>query len=81
MDKDPSTLLREVKSATTWSETRLATELKTSQPTVNRILNGQTRCLSTTWEAIRELHAQHCEGPLRRTSDKAAEATPAVPSS
>lgn len=69
MDKDPSTLLREVKAATAWSETRLASELKTSQPTVNRILNGQARCLSTTLAAIVGLHAQHCDGLMRRATD------------
>jgi plasmid maintenance system antidote protein VapI len=61
MDKDPSTLLREIKQQTGWSETRLATEIKASQPTVNRILNGQPRCLSTTLSAIVELHFQHCQ--------------------
>jgi len=70
MDKDPSTLLRELKSATGWSETRLASELKTSQPTVNRILNGQARCLSTTLGAIAGLHAQQCGRVERRSSDK-----------
>lgn len=60
MDKDPSTLLREIKQRTEWSETRLAAELKTSQPTVNRILNGQARCLSTTLSAIVGLHGRHC---------------------
>jgi transcriptional regulator with XRE-family HTH domain len=71
MDKDPSTLLRETKQATGWSETRLAIELKTSQPTVNRILNGQPNCLGTTLAAIVELHDRHCRGhPKRRRSDK-----------
>lgn len=61
MDKDPSTLLREIKQQTGWSETRLATEIKASQPTVNRILNGQPRCLSTTLSAIVGLHGRHCQ--------------------
>ncbi|WP_370660093.1 helix-turn-helix domain-containing protein [Massilia timonae] len=70
MDKDPSTLLRELKLATGWSETRLAAELRTSQPTVNRILNGQARCLSTTLGAIAGLHAKQCGSVERRSSDK-----------
>jgi transcriptional regulator with XRE-family HTH domain len=61
MDKDPSTLLREVKQQTGWSETRLAAEIKASQPTINRILNGQPRCLSTTLSAIVGLHDRHCQ--------------------
>jgi len=77
MDKDPSTLLREIKQATGWSETRLATELKTSQPTVNRILNGQSRCLSTTLGAIEGLYALQC--PRRRATDKAEVALPPQP--
>jgi len=71
MDKDPSTLLREIKQATGWSQTRLALELKTSQPTVNRILNGQAKCLSDTLVAINELHGRHCRGrPRRRKTDE-----------
>lgn len=66
MDKDPSTLLREIQQATGWSQTRLALELKTSQPTVNRILNGQAKCLSDTLLAIADLHERHCRGRPRR---------------
>ena len=71
MDKDISTLLREIKAATGWSETRIAVELHTSQPTVNRILNGQPECLGRTLNAIQELHKKHCRGhPKRRKTDK-----------
>ena len=56
MDKDISTLLREIKEATGWSQPRLAAELGTSQPTVNRILNGQGDCKATTYKAIAALH-------------------------
>jgi transcriptional regulator with XRE-family HTH domain len=71
MDKDPSTLLRELKHSTGWSETRLARELKTSQPTVNRLLNGQPRCFSTLLTAIANLHEVHCtEALMRRSGDK-----------
>jgi transcriptional regulator with XRE-family HTH domain len=71
MDKDPSTLLREIQQATGWSQNRLAVELKTSQPTVNRILKGQPKCLSDTLAAITELHERHCRGqPKRRRTDQ-----------
>lgn len=56
MDKDISTLLREIKAKTGWSEPRLATELGTAQSTVNRILNGQSDCKMSTFRAITELH-------------------------
>jgi AraC-like DNA-binding protein len=59
MDKDICTLLREIKAATNWSETRIASELHTSQPTVNRILNGQAECKGSTLRAITDLHARH----------------------
>jgi transcriptional regulator with XRE-family HTH domain len=56
MDKKISTLLREIKNATGWSESRLASKLDTSQPTVNRILNGQEDCKGSTYRAITALH-------------------------
>lgn len=56
MDKNISTLLREIKAATGWSEPVIAGKLNTSQPTVNRILNGQADCKGTTYRAIIELH-------------------------
>jgi hypothetical protein len=72
MDKDIATLLREIKSATEWSEPRIAAELGTSQPTVNRILNGQPDCKGATLRAIVDLHARVCppeETPARRSTD------------
>lgn len=60
MDKDIATLLREIKSATSWSEPQIAAELGTSQPTVNRILNGQPDCKGSTFRAIESLHAKIC---------------------
>jgi len=60
MDKDITTMLREIKDATGWSEARIAHELETSQPTVNRILNGQGDCKGKTLRAITELHAASC---------------------
>lgn len=62
MDKDISTLLKEIKAATGWSEPRLATELGTAQSTVNRILNGQQDCKVSTYRAITALHKRCTEG-------------------
>jgi len=70
MDKDSSTLLREIQQATGWSQTRLALELKTSQPTVNRILKGQPNCLSDTLAAILEVHKRHCRGRPQRSKPR-----------
>jgi len=72
MDKDIATLLREVKSATDWSEPRIAAELGTSQPTVNRILNGQRDCKGATLLAIVDLHGKVC-APSRRATDSRPE--------
>jgi predicted transcriptional regulator len=58
MDKDICTLLKEIKAKTGWSEPRIALEIKVSQPTVNRILNGQDDCKGSTFRAIIDLHAQ-----------------------
>lgn len=72
MDKDIATLLGEIKSTTGWSEPRIASELGTSQPTVNRILNGQPDCKGATLRAIVDLHAKVCAPvltPARRASD------------
>lgn len=60
MDKDTATLLREIKDATNWSETKIAEELGTTQPTVNRILNGQPDCKGSTFRAIELLHQAIC---------------------
>ena len=76
MDKDIATLLREVKSATDWSEPRIAAELGTSQPTVNRILNGQRDCKGATLLAIVDLHGKVCAAaasPARRATDSKPE--------
>jgi transcriptional regulator with XRE-family HTH domain len=64
MDKDIGTLLREIKQATQWSELRIAQELGTSQPTVNRILNGQVDCKGKTLRAIADLHASVFPEPV-----------------
>jgi transcriptional regulator with XRE-family HTH domain len=62
MDKKISTLLAEIKDATGWSEVKIAEEIGTSQPTVNRILNGQDDCKGSTLRAISELHRASCAG-------------------
>jgi DNA-binding LacI/PurR family transcriptional regulator len=48
-------LLRKIKDQTGWSEPRIASEIKTSQATVNRLLNGQPSCQVQTYLAIEEL--------------------------
>jgi transcriptional regulator with XRE-family HTH domain len=58
MDKPISTQLQEIQTRTGWSQTRLAREIGTSQPTVNRILNGQKDCTGKTLRAIAGLHRQ-----------------------
>ena len=63
MDKNISTLLREIKERTGWSEPRIAAELGTSQPTVNRILNGQPDCKAKTLRSIDALHQTICQRP------------------
>ena len=57
---DISTLLREIKVATALTETQLAAELGTTQPTVNRILNGQPGCKLATYHAIVAMHKAKC---------------------
>lgn len=71
MDKDITTLLREIKAATGWSETLLASKLGVSQATVNRILHGQTECTGSTLRAIVLLHSETVGGPNdRRKTDR-----------
>jgi transcriptional regulator with XRE-family HTH domain len=79
MEKTITDMLGEIKAATGWSEPRIATELNTSQPTVNRILRGQTECRASTYRAITDLHTRLREGedlgsplenaPRRRSTD------------
>jgi len=78
MNKDAITLLKEIKAETGWSEPRIASELDISQPTVNRIINGQANCMSSTLCAIQGLHKKVCtkaikkinEVPHRRSGDR-----------
>lgn len=80
MDKDIATMLREIKSVTDWSEPRIASEIHTSQATVNRILNGQRDCKGATLRAIADLHSKVCappDAPARRASDPKLPRAPA----
>jgi predicted transcriptional regulator len=59
MDEDNiPTLLSEIKAKTGYSESRIGELIGVSQPTVNRILNGQVECKVKTWRAIMALHAE-----------------------
>jgi len=69
MDKDLTTLLREIKDATGWTEVQLAGELGSTQPTVNRILRGQSECKISTYLSIQMLHARFICRDRRATAD------------
>jgi predicted transcriptional regulator len=58
MEKNISTMLQEIKAAKGCGQPTLARELETSQPTVNRILNGQTECRSSLFKRISALHSE-----------------------
>jgi predicted transcriptional regulator len=55
MDTDTQKLLKAIQVKTGWSESRIAREIGTSQPTVNRLFKGQLECQASTWRAIEEL--------------------------
>lgn len=58
MDKSHQAKLAEIKAHTGLSEVALAQRLGVSQPTVNRILNGQGDCKGSTLVAIDHLYAE-----------------------
>jgi predicted transcriptional regulator len=58
-----SAKLKEIKAVTGWSEPRIAEEIGSSQPTVNRILHGQQDCKASTWQRITELHSRTVATP------------------
>jgi predicted transcriptional regulator len=60
MDNHTSTLLREIKVATQWSEPRIASEIGVSQATINRILHDLVDCKTSTTRAITALHKRVC---------------------
>lgn len=49
-------LLEEIRGQTKWPEVRIAQEAGVSQPTINRIRNGQPDCKGKTIVRITELH-------------------------
>jgi transcriptional regulator with XRE-family HTH domain len=55
MNTPAQELLLKIREHTGWSEPRIATEIKTSQATVNRLLNGQPGCQVSTYLAIESL--------------------------
>jgi predicted transcriptional regulator len=55
MTETPQTVLQEIKAETGWSEPRIAREIGTSQPTINRLMNGQPECKASTWRAMCDL--------------------------
>lgn len=60
----PGAMLSEIKAFTGMSEVALAKELKVSQPTVNRLLNGQDGCSSGTLMSIIRMHGDLKAGKL-----------------
>jgi plasmid maintenance system antidote protein VapI len=72
----PRDMLAEIKAFTGLSEVALASELKVSQPTINRVLNSQDGCSSKTLMAILRLYGDLKAGRLT-PAPVAAEATAA----
>lgn len=56
--RTPRELLTEIKAATKLSEIGLSKRIGVSQPTINRILNGQDECSSKTLRAIERVYAE-----------------------
>jgi plasmid maintenance system antidote protein VapI len=64
----PRSMLTEIKAHTGLSEVALAKELNVSQPTVNRVLNSQDGCSSTTLMAILRLYGDLKAGKLKHAA-------------
>jgi transcriptional regulator with XRE-family HTH domain len=75
-DQSATALLQFVRAATRWSEPRIAKKLGVSQPTVNRILNGQSDCKGSTLQAIRKLHQQISQQLTSQQAQHAKHASP-----
>lgn len=45
-------LTRAIKERMGWSESKIASEVGVSQPTIHRILTGQTDCKGSTYQRI-----------------------------
>lgn len=71
----PTEMLAEIKVAKKLSEVRLARLLDVSQPTVNRILNGQEGCSSKVLLAIQRAYADIDEISGESPSPAASEPT------
>ena len=56
----PSQLIAEIKSRTSLGEKAIAERIGCSQPTVNRILKGQSDCKSSTLLEIQRWYAELC---------------------
>ncbi|WP_158643136.1 helix-turn-helix domain-containing protein [Pseudoduganella lurida] len=69
MEKTITHMLKSIKDTSGWSEPRIAERLNTSQPTVNRILRGQSDCRATTYLAITDLYTELCAPRDRRAED------------
>ena len=64
MDKTHQVKLAELKAHTGMSEVALSRRLQISQPTVNRILNGQGDCKGSTLVAIDRMYVEVFGRPL-----------------
>lgn len=63
----PQKILSDIQTATGWSQPRIAKEANTSQPTICRLMNGQSECKSSTWRALIELRDRLRAKPVQPT--------------
>jgi transcriptional regulator with XRE-family HTH domain len=77
MNTPTQNLLRSIKEQTGWSEPRIASEINTSQATVNRLLHGQPGCQVGTYLAIEALAARLRIIPKRQKRRSQEDAGPA----
>lgn len=82
MNTPAQELLLRIREQTGWSEPRIATEIKTSQATVNRLLNGQPGCQVSTYLAIESLakrlkvHSKRRQKPVENPEGPPATSQP-----
>jgi predicted transcriptional regulator len=74
MDKQISQLINEISIETGWSQPRIAVEVGTSQPTINRIMRGQGDCRISTYLAILKVHTTVLASAERRAKRQSAQA-------
>ena len=60
----PSQLLAEIKAKTRLGEKAIGDRIGCSQPTVNRILNGQADCKSSTFLELQKWYAELQESEI-----------------